>query len=74
MKNILPVLLLVFALSCSKNDEGGSNEPPPDDPPGNNGDCGTFNGYILYKDSEGCYYTGGNYSKVYVEASNCTCE
>ena len=74
MKNIIPLLLLVLALSCSKNDEGGSNEPPPGDPPGNNGDCGTFNGYTLYKDTDGCYYTSGDYSKVYIDESNCTCE
>jgi hypothetical protein len=40
--------------------------PPPNN---NNTDCGSFNGYTLYKDNEGCYYNGANYSKVYVDAS-----
>ena len=75
MKKMLSIVLVVLALSCSKdggddnNNTGGNN-----DGGNNNTDCGTFNGYTLYKDSEGCYYNGGNYDKIYVEASNCTCE
>jgi len=73
MKKIISVVIFILALSCSKDDDNGSNNPPPNNG-GNNTDCGTFNGYTLYKDNEGCYYNGNNYSKVYVEASNCTCE
>lgn len=73
MKKLLVLILLTASLSCSKDgDNEDTNNPPP--PPGNNDDCGTYLGYALYKDSEGCYYNGGNYSKVYVDASNCTCE
>ena len=72
-KLLIIVCLFSLTLSCSKGDDGGSNNPPPNNG-GNNTDCGTYQGYTLYKDSEGCYYTGGNYSKVYVNASNCTCE
>ena len=76
MKKVLTIFALTLALACSKdggddnNNTGGNNGGG-----NNNADCGTFNGYTLYKDSEGCYYNGGNYdSKIYVEASNCTCE
>ena len=72
MKKIISVVLIILAVSCYKkedNNYGNNNNPPP-----GNGDCGTFNGYQLYKDNEGCYYNGSNYSKVYVDASNCTCD
>ena len=71
MKKLLVLLMLTASLSCSKDDDNGNNNPPD-----NNGDgagCGTYLGYQLYKDSEGCYYNGSNYSKVYIDASNCTC-
>lgn len=75
MKKLLMLVLLTATISCSKDeDTGGDNNPPPNNNGGNNNDCGTYLGYALYKDTEGCYYNGGNYSKVYVEASNCTCE
>ena len=74
MKTSLFLLLILSQLvACSKGDDGSSNNPPANNG-GNNTDCGTMNGYTLYKDSEGCYYSGSNYSKVYVDASNCTCE
>ena len=72
MKKIISVVLLILALSCYKKDDGYNNNPPPNNGGGNT-DCGSFNGYTLYKDNEGCYYNGTNYSKVYVDASNCTC-
>lgn len=72
MKKVLTVMLFILALSCYKKDDNGYGNNPP--PGGNNTDCGTFNGYTLYKDSEGCYYNGANYAKVYVDASNCTCQ
>jgi len=73
MKKIISVVLLILALSCYKKDDGYNNNPPPNNGGGNT-DCGSFNGYTLYKDNEGCYYNGANYSKVYVDASNCTCD
>jgi len=73
MKKIISVVLLILALSCYKKDDGYNNNPPPNNGGGNT-DCGSFNGYTLYKDNEGCYYNGTNYSKVYVDASNCTCD
>ena len=73
MKKIISVVLLILALSCYKKDDGYNNNPPPNNGGGNT-DCGSFNGYTLYKDNEGCYYNGSNYSKVYVDASNCTCD
>jgi hypothetical protein len=73
MKKVISVVLVMLALSCYKKDDDNYNDPPANNG-GNNADCGTYNGYQLYKDSEGCYYNGGNYSKVYVDASNCTCE
>jgi hypothetical protein len=72
MKKVITVLLFIMALSCYKKDDNGygnNNNPPP-----GGGDCGTYNGYQLYKDNEGCYYSGENYSKVYVDASNCKCQ
>jgi len=74
MKKIISVVLFILALSCYKKDDGYNNNPPPNNGGGNNTDCGSFNGYTLYKDNEGCYYNGANYSKVYVDASNCTCD
>ena len=75
MKTFLFLLLILSQLvACSKGDDGSSNNPPANNGGNNNTDCGTMNGYTLYKDSEGCYYSGSNYSKVYVDASNCTCE
>ena len=73
MKKIISVVLLILALSCYKKKDDGYNNNPPNNG-GNNTDCGSFNGYTLYKDNEGCYYNGTNYSKVYVDASNCTCD
>lgn len=73
MKKLFVMLMLTASLSCSKDeDNGGENNPPPNN--GGGDDCGTYLGYTLYKDSEGCYYNGGNYDKVYIDASNCTCE
>jgi hypothetical protein len=72
MKKIITVVFFILALSCYKKNKDGYNDPPPNNG-GNNTDCGTFNGYTLYKDSEGCYYNA-NYSKIYVDASNCTCQ
>ena len=72
MKKIISVVLFILALSCYKKDDDGYGNNPPTNG-GGNGDCGMYNGYQLYKDNEGCYYTGSNYSKVYVDASNCTC-
>ncbi|HUQ67098.1 MAG TPA: hypothetical protein VM101_13135 [Flavitalea sp.] len=72
MKRIISILFFILALSCYKNKKAGNNDPPPNN--GGNTDCGTLNGYTLYKDAQGCYYNGSNYSKVYVDASNCTCQ
>jgi hypothetical protein len=71
MKKVISVVFFILALSCYKKDDKdyGNNNPPPA-----GGDCGTYNGYQLYKDNEGCYYSGSNYSKVYVDASNCKCD
>ena len=69
----LPLMLLLLACSKDGDDESGNN-PPPNNGGNNNADCGTYLGYTLYKDGEGCYYNGSNYSKVYIDASNCTCE
>ena len=73
MKKLFIMVLTLASFSCSKDgDKTENNNPPPNN--GGNNDCGTYLGYALYKDNEGCYYSGANYSKVYVEASNCTCE
>ena len=72
MKKVITVVLFILALSCYKKDDNGygnNNNPPP-----GGGDCGTYNGYQLYKDNEGCYYNGANYAKVYVDAGNCKCD
>jgi hypothetical protein len=71
MKKVISVVLMILALSCYKKDDDNYNDPPPGN---NSGDCGTYNGYQLYKDNQGCYYNGANYSKVYVDAANCTCD
>ena len=70
MKKIISVVIFIVALSCYKKDDNGygNNNPPA------GGDCGSYNGYQLYKDNQGCYYTGANYTKVYVDASNCKCQ
>ena len=73
MKKAISIVLVILTISCYKKDDDNYNDPPPNNG-GNNGDCGTYNGYQLYKDNEGCYYNGANYSKVYVDASNCTCD
>ena len=72
MKKVISIVLIILALSCYKKDDDNYNDPPPNG--GNNADCGMYNGYQLYKDNQGCYYNGDNYSKVYVDASNCTCD
>lgn len=75
MNKLFTLLLLTAFLGCSKDENtGGENNNPPPNNGGETEDCGTYLGYALYKDSEGCYYNGGNYSKVYVDAGNCTCE
>ena len=74
MRILRAVPLMLLLLACSKDGDDGSNNNPPPNNGGNNGDCGTYLGYTLYKDGEGCYYNGSNYSKVYIDASNCTCE
>ncbi|MBL7698612.1 MAG: hypothetical protein JNK79_10645 [Chitinophagaceae bacterium] len=76
MKKLLVLLVLTASLSCSKDEDNGNNNPPDNNNGGGNGggNCGTYLGYQLYKDSEGCYYNGPNYAKVYVDASNCTCD
>ena len=71
MKKVISVILLILAFSCYKKDDNNYNNNPPQN---GGGDCGTYNGYQLYKDNEGCYYSGANYSKVYVDASNCKCQ
>jgi hypothetical protein len=72
MKKVISVMLLILALSCYKKDDNNYDNPPQNG--GGNGDCGTYNGYQLYKDNQGCYYSGANYTKVYVDASNCKCQ
>jgi hypothetical protein len=74
MKKIVIFILFTLALSCYKKGNTDNSNDPPNNGGNNNADCGTYNGYTLYKDAEGCYYNGGNYSKVYVDASNCTCQ
>lgn len=69
MKKVITVVLFILALSCYKKNDSTYNNPSAN----GGGDCGTYNGYQLYKDNQGCYYTGANYSKVYVDASNCKC-
>lgn len=74
MKKLFMLLLLTASLSCSKDEDNGSQNPPPNNNGGGSADCGTYLGYQLYKDSEGCYYNGANYSKVYVDDNNCNCD
>jgi hypothetical protein len=72
MKKILIVVLICASVSCYKNKDdnydSGNNT--------GNTNCGTHDGHTLYKDGGGCYYYSDNYNstKVYVDASECTCD
>ena len=73
MKKSITIIMVIALLACSKKSGSGYSNNPPDNGGNNNTDCGSYLGYSLAKDNGGCYYTGGNYSKVYVNDTLCTC-
>jgi hypothetical protein len=70
MNKFILAIALLCIISCSKD-----GDDPPDNNNNNNppGSCGTYNGYQLYKDTNGCYYSDGYGPKVYVDAGLCDC-
>ena len=71
MKKLLIVLFLGASLSCSKDDDNAMNNGNNNPPPGTS--CGSYNGYTLYKDDGGCYYSDGYGAKKYVSSDLCSC-
>ena len=71
MNKLLLTICVLFAVACSKDDDN----PPPGNNNNNNppSSCGTYSGYVLYKDVNGCYYSDSYGAKVYVDAGLCDC-
>jgi hypothetical protein len=71
MNKLILTICLLCLISCSKDDDtpSGNNNNNNNQP----GSCGTYSGYQLYKDANGCYYSDSYGAKVYVDAGLCGC-